>query len=196
MEASPLTLQVRPTSFQPKIDRLYEDLFRQDDEGYADADGFWGEFFLLNPDKASLQRRLEALTTEDLLQLQDETQQLFVRAIQQIKSGKSPTDEHALDVCRIAIPCAQICHLLVQTLTVFLGVILTKRYTNPSADIITALSGLDEVDAVFFEFANAIEGIIRTGGSRKSLKLAPSSITGVNGLQWRFVIKLLMLLYL
>ena len=104
MEVSPLTLQARPSSFQPKIDRLYEDLFKQDDEDYADADGFWGEFFLLNPDKASLQRRLEALTTEDLLQLQDETQQLFVRAIQQVKGGKSPTDEHALDVCRMNLP--------------------------------------------------------------------------------------------
>ena len=107
MEASPLTLQARPTSFQPKIDRLYEDLLKQDDEDYADADGFWGEFFLLNPDKVSLQRRLEALTTEDLLQLQDETQQLFARAIQQLKDGKSPTEEHALDVCRMAIPYAQ-----------------------------------------------------------------------------------------
>lgn len=68
----------------------------------------------------------------------------------------------------------KISNLLVQTLTVFLGVILTKRYTNPSADIITLLSGLDEVDAVFFEFANALEGIIRTGESRKSLKLQAS----------------------
>lgn len=42
---------------------------------------------------------------------------------------------------------------------------MTKRYTNPSADIITVLAGLDEVDAVFFEFANAIESIIRTGRS-------------------------------
>ena len=58
------------------------------------------------------------------------------------------------------------------------------------------LSGLDEVDAVFLEFANVIEGIIRTGGSRKSFKSAPSSVAGINGLQWRFVIKLLMSLYL
>ena len=57
-----------------------------------------------------------------------------------------------------------------------------KRYTNPSADIITVLSGLDEVDAVFFEFANAIEGIIRTGGSRKSLKPTPFFVADVNGL--------------
>ncbi len=60
---------------------------------------------------------------------------------------------------------AQIWHLLVQTLKVFLGIILTKRYTNPSSDIISVLAGLDEVDAVFFDFANAIEGIVRNGGS-------------------------------
>ena len=61
--------------------------------------------------------------------------------------------------------CAHDNHLPAQTLTVFLGVILAKRYTNPSADIITVLAGLDEVDAVFFEFANVIEYIIRTGRS-------------------------------
>ena len=42
---------------------------------------------------------------------------------------------------------------------------MTKRYTNPSAEMITVLAGLDEVDAVFFEFANAIENIIRIGRS-------------------------------
>ncbi len=50
-----------------------------------------------------------------------------------------------------------------QTLTVFLGVTLAKRYTNPSSDIITVIAGLDEVDAVFLEFANVIEQCIRTG---------------------------------
>ena len=68
----------------------------------------------------------------------------------------------------------KISNLLAKTLTVFLGVVLTKRYTNPSADIITLLSGLDEVDGVFFEFANALESIIRTGESRESLKLQAS----------------------
>ena len=60
-----------------------------------------------------------------------------------------------------------ICNLLVQTLTVFLGNLLGKRYTNPSADIISVLAGLDEVDAVFFDFANALEGILRNGRSCK-----------------------------
>lgn len=52
-----------------------------------------------------------------------------------------------------------------QTLTVFLGGVLAKRYTNPSADIITVLAGLNEVDGVFTDFANAIESIVRTGRS-------------------------------
>lgn len=52
-----------------------------------------------------------------------------------------------------------------QTLTVFLGVTLAKRYTNPSSDTITVIAGLDEVDAVFSEFANVIEHCIRTGRS-------------------------------
>ncbi|KAK4690887.1 hypothetical protein P7C71_g6005, partial [Lecanoromycetidae sp. Uapishka_2] len=97
MEVSPLTQQIRPSSFQPKIARLYEDLFKQDDEDVSESDGFWGEFFLLKPDKAELERQLETLTPDDLLHLQHETQQLFVRAVHQMKAGKMPSYEHALD---------------------------------------------------------------------------------------------------
>lgn len=70
MEVSPLTQQTRPSSFQPKILGLYDNLFKQDDEDLAYSDGFWGEFFLLRPDKAGLQRRLDELTADDLLHLQ------------------------------------------------------------------------------------------------------------------------------
>lgn len=52
-----------------------------------------------------------------------------------------------------------------QTLTVFLGVTLAKKYTNPSSDTITVIAGLDEVDTVFSDFANVIEQCIRTGRS-------------------------------
>ena len=52
-------------------------------------------------------------------------------------------------------------------MTVFLAGVLPKRYTNPSSDIITVLAGLDEVDAVFTDFATAIEATIRTGRSRQ-----------------------------
>lgn len=34
------------------------------------SDGFWQEFFLLRPDKSSLQRRLEWTSEDDLLHLQ------------------------------------------------------------------------------------------------------------------------------
>ena len=67
---SPLTQQTRPDSFQPKIIGLYDNLFKQDDEDLAYSDGFWGEFFLLRPDKVGLQRRLDGLTADDLLLLQ------------------------------------------------------------------------------------------------------------------------------
>ena len=70
MEVSPLTQQARPSSFQPKIIGLYDDLFKQEDEDLAYSDVFWGEFFLLRPDKAGLERRLDSLTTDDLLHLQ------------------------------------------------------------------------------------------------------------------------------
>lgn len=52
-----------------------------------------------------------------------------------------------------------------QTLTVFLGITLAKKYTNPSSDTITVIAGLDQVDSVFSDFANAIEYCVRTGRS-------------------------------
>jgi hypothetical protein len=40
---------------------------------------------------------------------------------------------------------------------------LTKKYTNPSSDIITVLAGLDEVDQVISGFVAVLDGIIRNG---------------------------------
>lgn len=97
MEVSPLSRQARPSSFQPKIIGLYDDLFKQDDDDLAYSDAFWGEFFLLRPDKAGLEQRLDGLITDDLLHLQHETRQLFVRAVSQVKHGRAPSDENALD---------------------------------------------------------------------------------------------------
>ena len=67
----------------------------------------------------------------------------------------------------MSIPCllSSCLALTAQTLTVFLGVVLAKRYTNPSSEIITVLAGLDDVDDVFLEFANAIETLIRADQS-------------------------------
>lgn len=54
-----------------------------------------------------------------------------------------------------------------QTLSVFLTSVLSKKYTNPSSDVITVLAGLDEVDRVISEFVAVLDGIIRTGSSRE-----------------------------
>ncbi|KAI4136415.1 MAG: hypothetical protein L6R39_007797 [Caloplaca ligustica] len=148
MEPSPLKRQDRPSSFQPKIDSLYAQLLERDGDELNDfSDGFWQEFFLLRPDKACLRRRLDEIDADDLLEIQAETQQLFRRSVVQIQSLNGVSVESALD-----------------TLTVFLDVVLAKRYTNPNSDIITVLAGLDEVDDVFLDFAHAIENVIRNGG--------------------------------
>lgn len=98
MEPSPLTQQSRPESFQPKIVRLYEALFREDEEDYDLSEGFWQEFFLLRPDAANLKRILGYLGADDLLHLQAHSQQLFFRAVSYVKHDTPPSDDVALDV--------------------------------------------------------------------------------------------------
>ncbi|KAJ5101651.1 hypothetical protein NUU61_003873 [Penicillium alfredii] len=146
MEASPLTQQSRPETFKPKIVQLYENLFKAEDA--EPSEGFWREFFLLPPDRGQLHALLDRLSPDDTLGLQAQTQRFFARAIREAASGAAPTDLYALD-----------------TLTVFLTSILSKKYTNPSSDVITVLAGLDEVDHVISEFVAALDGIIRNGSS-------------------------------
>lgn len=69
MEASPLTQQARPQTFQPKIVHLYEELFK-DDEEVEKPEGFWQEFFLHKPDAASLKQILGELGPDELLHFQ------------------------------------------------------------------------------------------------------------------------------
>lgn len=59
-------------------------------------------------------------------------------------------------------------NLVSQTLTVFLTSILSKKYTNPSSDVITVLAGLDEVDHVIPDFVAVLDRIIRNGSSCKT----------------------------
>ncbi|KAL3427144.1 hypothetical protein PVAG01_00653 [Phlyctema vagabunda] len=145
MEPSPLTQQARPEVFQQKIVEHYDVLFK-DEEDHELSEGFWREFFLLKPDKATLQRILNEFGPDDLLHLQVQTRQLFSRAVVCIKKGSAPADAHALD-----------------TITAFLTAVLPKKYTNPSSDIINVLAGLDQVDAIFTEFVAALDTTIKTG---------------------------------
>jgi len=164
MEPSPLTQQVRPEKFQQKIVELYEALFKDEDD-HERSEGFWKEFFLLRPDKATLQRILHELSTDDLLHLQAQTRQLFSRSVGCIKRGVAPSDAHALD-----------------TITAFLTAVLPKKYTNPSSDIINVIAGLDDVDAVFTEFVAALDVTIKTGRNldirQKAIEVALSVTSG------------------
>jgi len=149
MEASPLTQQARPDYFQPKIVQLYDALFKEDgEEDIEHPEGFWREFFLLRPDRPSLQGILGSLSPDDLIALQSQTRQIFARAVTALKQGGGIVDLHALE-----------------TLTTFFAAILLKKYTNPSSDIIAVLAGLDQIDAVFTEFVAALDNTIRNGKS-------------------------------
>ena len=48
-------------------------------------------------------------------------------------------------------------------MTVFFAVILAKKYTNPSSDIIEVVAGLDDVDVVFSELVAALDSVIKDG---------------------------------
>ncbi|KAL9081467.1 MAG: hypothetical protein Q9157_000025 [Trypethelium eluteriae] len=165
MEQSPLTQQSRPESFKPKIVHLYEALFAETEDDHEQSEGFWQELFLLNPSPPGLQRILADLSPEDLLHLQHSSHRLLQEAIVRVKDGKDPTDETALD-----------------TLTVFLGSVLTKKYTNPSSDTIAIIAGLDDVDSVFADFVATLDGVIRSGRSvqvrKKAITTALTLISG------------------
>ncbi|KAF3765997.1 DUF1741-domain-containing protein [Cryphonectria parasitica EP155] len=149
MEKSPLTQQPRPEAFQQKVVQLYEDLFKDDQDAEHDlSEGFWRELFLLKPDRASLRRILDGLTPADLQHLEEQTRELFSRAVKTLKSSQVVAQTNALD-----------------TLSTFLSSVLAKRYTNPSSDIITILAGLDSIDAIFTDFVGSLDNIIRNGKS-------------------------------
>ncbi|KAF3048092.1 hypothetical protein E8E12_010224 [Didymella heteroderae] len=163
MEPSPLTQVSRPELFQPKIISLYETLFKEDEEDVELTEGFWQEFFLHRPDAAGLKRMLSAISPDEMLHRQAHSQQLFSRAIQRVKQANAPSDEVALE-----------------TLTVFLDAALTKKYTNPSSDIISVLAGLHDADAVMTDFIAMLDTVIRTGRTlplRRKAVRATLSIT-------------------
>lgn len=85
---------------------------QKDDQENADHDtlseGFWLEFFLLKPDRASLRRILDELSPGDLLQMEEQTRELFARSVRTLKRKDkqqiAAADLNALDVCRNGVP--------------------------------------------------------------------------------------------
>ncbi|UNI19775.1 hypothetical protein JDV02_005932 [Purpureocillium takamizusanense] len=155
MEASPLTRQPPPEVFTPKIVELYSSLLK-DDEYVEKSEGFWREFFLLRPDRATLRTILADLSPTDVLHLEPQTRDLFARAIDTVKTGQGRAPLHALD-----------------TLIIYLSCLLSKKYPHPSSDIINILAGLDHIDPIFSDFVGTLDGIIRNG---KDLELRHRAI--------------------
>ncbi|KAK4507106.1 hypothetical protein PRZ48_000840 [Zasmidium cellare] len=165
MEAqSPLTQQARPDFFEPKVVGLYRRLFREVEDDEKD-DGFWSTFFLLRPDTVALREILDNTDAEFLIHLQHQPQQLLLHGLAKIKDGEGPTDENALD-----------------TLTVFFAVILAKKFTNPSSDVIEVLAGLDNVDTVFTDLVGTLDQAIKDGRSdevrQKAVRTAVAVVAG------------------
>lgn len=82
-------------------------LFNNQDDVDPESDkteGFWREFFLLKPDRASLLRILDDVGPDDLIQLQPQTRQLFLRAVTCLKTGNGTASLHALEVGRRRMP--------------------------------------------------------------------------------------------
>ncbi|KAG5977859.1 hypothetical protein E4U55_006482 [Claviceps digitariae] len=148
MEASPLTRQPPPEVLTPKILELYAALFKDDYDGEDKSDGFWREFFLLRPDCRSLRKLLNDMSPSDVLLFEGRTREIFNKAIAAVKSGQGLAPRHALD-----------------SLSTFFSCLLSKKYPHPSSDIITVLAGLDHIDAVFTDFTNTFDSIIRNGES-------------------------------
>ncbi|KHN99242.1 uncharacterized protein MAM_02940 [Metarhizium album ARSEF 1941] len=151
MEASPLTRQPPPEVFTPKIVELYFALFKENDDTEAKSDGFWTEFFLLRPDRRSLRALLNELSPADVLTFEGRTRELFGKAIATVQTGQGLAPLHALD-----------------TLSIFLSCLLSKKYPHPSSDIIAVLAGLDHIDAVFTDFVSTLDAIVRNGESGKN----------------------------
>lgn len=82
-----------------------------------------------------------------------------------IRAGSAPGDAHALDVST-SLPQLDHANSSGKTLTAFLASVLTKKYNNPSSDIINVLAGLDQVDSVFTDFVAALDVTIRNGRTR------------------------------
>ncbi|RMZ84228.1 hypothetical protein DV738_g845, partial [Chaetothyriales sp. CBS 135597] len=169
---SPLTQQLRPDVFEPKIVQLYIHLFNtlannaeDEDDDAVPSEGFWREFFLLKPDKQRLFDILSPLTANELLHIQTQTQAFFGRSIAEATSPRSPQNQHALE-----------------NLTAFLSAVFSKRYTNPSTDVIEVLAGLDSIDKLVSDLVNGLEVIIRQSSDldfrRKAVVAALAMVAG------------------
>ena len=62
-------------------------------------------------------------------------------------------------------------------MTVFFAIVLSKKYLNPSSNIIEVLAGLDSVDTVFNSLVDTLDQAIKDGRTSR-LTEEPSETIG------------------
>ncbi|KKA26980.1 hypothetical protein TD95_000506 [Thielaviopsis punctulata] len=181
---SPLTRQIQPDVFKPKVVDLYESLFLHlDDTSDPDSaaavaarpPGFWRELFLLPPDRAALRSLLGRVSAGALLRHAEVVQMVVLECLDVMRgaaaaagaagSGSSGSGAVSPTAARRGVDVAR--RHAVDTLGVVLAGVLGKKYAHASSDMITVLAGLDEVDAVFTEMVGVLEGMVRGGEAER-----------------------------
>jgi hypothetical protein len=152
------------------------------------SEGFWREFFLLPPAKGHLRQVLEHLTGDDILQLQVCGGDFKCNAIlhtvpyrnklrpclpglqERFEMVYHQETRMPLRLDQLFSVLAPLTYHIGQNLTAFLGGVLSKKYTNPSSDIISILAGLDKVDKLVSDLVNGIEELARNGDNSELMR--------------------------
>ncbi|EMR08894.1 hypothetical protein PNEG_02677 [Pneumocystis murina B123] len=130
-------------NFQPKILAQYERIFNKTSDEILE-DQFFKDLYILRSDLRELESILEELSPDDLLKLQNNIRNLFKKGVLIMKDMDPLRIENALD-----------------TLKVFLRIILQKKYNNFTSDVVHIISGLDNIDKIFMDFVISLETLIQ-----------------------------------
>ncbi|KAG5437500.1 hypothetical protein PCANB_000928 [Pneumocystis canis] len=130
-------------NFKPKITAQYERIFSYDINDTLDR-RFFLDLYLLRCDFYGLTHILEELSVNQLFLLQKNTRRLFEEGVSIIKKMDPLRLENVLD-----------------TLEIFIHNIFQKKYNNFVSDIVFIISGFDNIDAIFMDFATSLDALIQ-----------------------------------
>lgn len=129
---------------------------------YTKDDDYWTQFFVLKCNKQALLHTFEEQTPEKLLGAKQVTNELFVKATEQLETGHFTTIENTLVI-----------------LSIFFTSIFKKKFVSYSSDIISVAAGLENIDKVFSQFLDAINKIISDGSAHLSTRVSAIRTTTI-----------------
>ncbi|KTW28519.1 hypothetical protein T552_01778 [Pneumocystis carinii B80] len=129
--------------FQPKILAQYERIFCKTGEEMLD-DQFMQDLYVMRSNLKELERILKGLSPDDLLRRQNNIRNMFKKGVLIMRN---------MDMLRVGN--------VLDTLKVFLRVILQKKYNNFTLDVVHIISGLDNIEKIFMDFVISLEGMIQ-----------------------------------